>query len=175
MAITVLLGLGIFAVMPRFPGYQFQNMPVSSPSPGTEEQGFDGENQGISNPGYVSPGTENGENGSGGNGDGDQEGSPTSGPGQMNAEFYYGFNSVMNQNLRGSMEKKLLLRVRSQAPGFLRVMGFDRYTGEGWEQTKEEEVSTIKRPPWSYRFLLNPPPPPIPKKLFKPTPQLRIL
>jgi transglutaminase-like putative cysteine protease len=53
--------------------------------------------------------------------------------------FYYGFNSKMNQNLRGTLKPKVVLRVRSQAPGFWRVLAFDRYTGQGWEISRDDK------------------------------------
>ena len=45
------------------------------------------------------------------------------------------------------------MRVRSQAAGFWRVLGFDRYTGHGWEISREQ-TATVERPSWSYRFFL---------------------
>jgi transglutaminase-like putative cysteine protease len=60
----------------------------------------------------------------------------------------------MNQNLRGALKPKVVLRVRSQAPGFWRVLAFDRYTGQGWEISREKNVERINRPEWSYRFFL---------------------
>lgn len=150
--IVLILGLFIFAIMPRFPGYQLQNFPVSS---GIEqidekEQTFNENNQGISNPGYV----KEGEQGTGGQNQGN---SPTSGQGEMDETFYYGFNRTMNMNLRGEMEKKLVLRVRSQNPGFWRVLAFDRYNGQGWESSRPDDLKTINRPNWTYRFNIYPP------------------
>lgn len=153
-----LLGLGIFAVMPRFPGYQFSNLPVSVPQELTpEEQTFQEGETRISNPGYVRPGNESasgtGEgNGNGEPGEGEENGSPEVGQGLLDERFYYGFNSRINQNLRGEMKKELILRVRSQAPGFWKVMSFDHYTGQGWEVSREEKTLTLKRPRWTYRF-----------------------
>ncbi|PSB14204.1 transglutaminase, partial [filamentous cyanobacterium CCP2] len=41
-------------------------------------------------------------------------------------------------------------------PGFWRVLAFDRYTGQGWEisRNEEEEVQTLTRPRWTFRFSL---------------------
>jgi transglutaminase-like putative cysteine protease len=139
------LGLMIFALMPRFPGYQLQTFPVSAPG-NFADQNFDENRQGgIINPGYVREGSQgNGESGQGGSGD----------SGEMDDTFYYGFNSKMNQNLRGTLKPKVVLRVRSQAPGFWRVLAFDRYTGQGWEISRDEKVVRVDRPEWSYRFFL---------------------
>jgi len=49
------------------------------------------------------------------------------------------------------------MRVRSQAPGFWRVLAFDRYTGQGWEMSRENKVLRLQRPEWSYRFFLSMP------------------
>jgi len=148
--ITLVLGLGIFAIMPRFPGYQLRSFPVNSPS-GQENQGFDEQNRGIANPGYVREGEGSG------NGVGT---SPEKGPGEVDDTYYYGFNQTMNQNLRGEMKPKLVMRVRSQAPGYWRVLGFDRYTGQGWEISREDKQIDFKRFHWSYRFILAPMSPP---------------
>lgn len=150
LLITLVLGLGIFAVMPRFPGYQLRTFPVSGPK-GLENQGFDEQNRGIANPGYVREGE--------GSGSGVGT-SPEKGPGEVDDTYYYGFNQTINQNLRGEMKRKLVMRVRSQAPGYWRVLGFDRYTGQGWEISREDQQIDFKRFHWSYRFTLTPISPP---------------
>ncbi len=136
------LGLTIFAFLPRFPGYKLQTFPVSAPS--SFQPTGDGRN--ISNPGYVRSGkisqgsqakSKQGQN-----------------PGELDDTFYYGFNTQINQNLRGQMKPKVVMRVRSQAAGFWRVLAFDRYTGQGWEISRNEQTHTVTRPPWSYLFLL---------------------
>jgi transglutaminase-like putative cysteine protease len=144
--IIVGLGLAIFAVLPRFPGYQLRTFPVSSP---IEIKGsFTGRT--IINPGYVRKGNADNQ----GSGTGHNQ---TGQPGKIDNGFYYGFNSQINQNLRGEMKPKVVMRVRSQAEGFWRVLGFDRYTGKGWEVSRNEDVTTIRRSPWSYQIFLSPP------------------
>ncbi len=148
--LVVGLGLIIFAFLPRFPGYQLRTFPVSAP---IQIQGqFDGRS--IINPGYVRGGKDgkDGRNGVG-IGTSNQNGEP----GKLDNTFYYGFNSQINQNLRGEMKPKIVMRVRSQAEGFWRVLGFDRYTGKGWEISRNEQVETVKRPSWSYQIYLSPP------------------
>jgi transglutaminase-like putative cysteine protease len=145
LLVTVGLGLLIFALMPRFPGYQLQTFPVSAPGD-FADRGFDTNNRGIINPGYVREGEGEGEAGDGENG--------TTGPGQIDETYYYGFGSQINQNLRGALKPRTVMRVRSQAPGFWRVMAFDRYTGQGWEVSRDDDLLRIDRPPWSYRFFL---------------------
>ena len=150
LLIIIVLGLGIFLMMPRFPGYQLQTFPVSSPGD-FGEKNFNAQNRGIANPGYVREGATEIDDGSG------LGKSPLEGKGQVDSSFYYGFNSKMNQNLRGRMEKKMVMRVRSQAPGFWRVLAFDHYTGQGWEISRDEELANFKRSSWSYQFLFPTP------------------
>jgi transglutaminase-like putative cysteine protease len=140
------LGLAIFAVLPRFPGYQLRNFPVSSAI--QVKSNFTGRS--IINPGYVRQGNGNNQ----GSGTGQNQ---TGQPGKVDNNFYYGFNSQINQNLRGEMKPKVVMRVRSQAEGFWRVLGFDHYTGKGWEVSRNEDVATIRRSPWSYQIFLPPP------------------
>ncbi|RMF65277.1 MAG: DUF4129 domain-containing protein, partial [Cyanobacteria bacterium J069] len=66
------------------------------------------------------------------------------------------FNSRMNQNLRGTLKPKVVMRVRSQSAGFWRVMAFDRYTGQGWEVSRDEEddVQVLERSSWTFRQTL---------------------
>ncbi len=143
------LGLAIFAVLPRFPGYQLRSFPVSSNI--AVKGNFTGRR--IINPGYVREGNSNNQ-GNGNNNDGK---GGTGQPGKIDNNFYYGFNSQINQNLRGEMKPKVVMRVRSQAEGFWRVLAFDRYTGKGWEVSRNEDVTTIRRSPWTYQIFIPPP------------------
>ncbi|MDZ8242051.1 MAG: DUF3488 and DUF4129 domain-containing transglutaminase family protein [Nostoc sp. ChiQUE01a] len=144
--VIVGLGLAIFAVLPRLPGYQLRTFPVSSP---IDIKGSFTERT-IINPGYVRQGN--------GNNQGDGTGQNQNGqPGKVDNNFYYGFNSEINQNLRGEMKPKVVMRVRSQAEGFWRVLAFDRYTGKGWEVSRKKDVTTIRRSPWSYQIFIPPP------------------
>lgn len=136
------LGLTLFLLMPRFPGYQLRSFPVSSQI----DQNFE-DNQQIVNPGYVREGREGTSSGVSGNQGED-------GPGEMDTEFYYGFSTRINQNLRGELKPKVVMRVRSQAEGFWRVMAFDQYRGQGWAISRNDATRTIQRPRWSYRFFL---------------------
>jgi transglutaminase-like putative cysteine protease len=146
--VVVGLGLIIFAILPRFPGYQLRMFPVSSAI--HIKGNFTGIN--IINPGYV----RQGKNQNQGNGTGtktDQAGKS----GRVDDTFYYGFNSQIDQNLRGAMRPKVVMRVRSQAEGFWRVLAFDRYTGKGWEISRRQQVKLKVRSPWSYQIFLNTP------------------
>lgn len=140
------LGLAVFLFLPRLPGYQIRNFPVSNPIEYNQE--FDGRT--ITNPGYVRGGE---QDGTGPQGDNWQ-----TGPGELDPQFYYGFNTRINQNLRGQMIPQVVMRVRSQAEGFWRVLAFDRYTGQGWEISRngEDDIEQVERSFWSYRFLIPP-------------------
>ncbi|MFP4338252.1 MAG: DUF3488 and DUF4129 domain-containing transglutaminase family protein [Halothece sp.] len=151
-AIVLSLGLVIFVLMPRFPSYQIQNFPVGG-AESLEDEGFDHSDRDISNSGYV----QEGESENDGEGSGDGEGSPVEGRGEMSQDFYYGFSNQINQNLRGELNPRVVMRLRSQADGWIKVLAFDHYTGEGWKIEKEDPKRDISRPSWSYRFRLSPP------------------
>jgi transglutaminase-like putative cysteine protease len=142
---VLVLGLGLFAIMPRLPGYQLQTFPVSAPI----QRDFNDSTE-IINPGYVRTGDASRGSGTGRSSRQGQEG----GPGVMDEEFYYGFNQRINQNLRGQMKPKVVMRVRSQAEGFWRVLAFDRYLGQGWEISRNQAAKTVERSSWSYQFFL---------------------
>ena len=146
--LLIILGLGltIFAFLPRFPGSQQVIFPVNSPVE-LDNQSFDPERRGIFSPNVQAP-ADGGENASGV--------SQEQGEGTTEAFFYYGFQSKIDQakaNM-GQLEPKAIMRVRSQAPGFWRVLAFDRYTGRGWEISRDENLTNVERPSWNYRFFL---------------------
>jgi protein-glutamine gamma-glutamyltransferase len=149
LAVVLAIGLAIFAIMPRFAGYQ-GSLPVSAPMK-YEGKKFDG--KGIVNPGYQKKGkagTGKGAPQIDGQGGGDVQGEEL-----LDENFYYGFNSQINQNLRGMMKPKLVMRVRAQAPGFWRALAFDRYTGQGWEISRNSQTQKVRRPEWDYKFTLG--------------------
>ena len=150
LGVVLAIGMIIFAIMPRFPGYQ-GSLPVSAPMK-YEESKFDG--KGITNPGYQKQGKGKG-NGKGapqidGKGGGDGEKSD----GVLDESFYYGFNAQINQNLRGAMKPKMVMRVRAQAPGFWRALAFDRYTGQGWEISRNDKTEKVRRSGWAGKFMI---------------------
>ncbi|MBE9115827.1 DUF3488 domain-containing protein [Lusitaniella coriacea LEGE 07157] len=149
LAVILALGLTIFALMPRFPGYQQFTFPVTGAAE-LENTTFNAQNRGIFNPG-VRSGAEGEDAGNNGE-DGEREGEGGEG-------LYYGFQSQIDQTTSGGADKplkpKVVLRVRSQAPGFWRVLAFDRYTGKGWDISRDEQLITVERPSWSYRFFLS--------------------
>ncbi|MDY7015841.1 MAG: DUF4129 domain-containing transglutaminase family protein, partial [Cyanobacteriota bacterium] len=149
LLLSLALGLTIFALMPRFPGYQQFTFPVSGAAE-LENARFSPENRGIFNPGVREGegGAENAENGSG----------ELDGEGEGDGDIYYGFRSQIDQGASsqmGGLTQKVVFRVRSQAPGFWRVLGFDRYTGRGWEISRDDQLIDVRRPSWSYQFYLS--------------------
>lgn len=140
------LGLGIFAIMPRFPSYQLQTFPVNAPNNMQKDKSFrdfNGNDRSVK----VPPGYKQGKGTKGNNSD-DETG--------QDDTFYYGFDSKVNQNRKGQpLKPKVLMRVRSQSEGFWRVVALDKYTGQGWEISRENQVTTINRPWWTYRFFLS--------------------
>jgi len=142
--IIISLGLFIFAIMPRYPSYQIQSFPVSAPE-GFENRDFQGGDRSIVNPGYNPDGTLRGDimgDGQGGTG--------------VDDSGYYGFNTTINQNTNNLItERKILFRIRSQAPGFWRVLSFDRYTGQGWDISREEQTIDVNRNFWNYQFNIS--------------------
>ncbi len=140
------LGLLVFALTPRLPGYQFRTFPVSGDV--QMEDRFDARQ--VINPGYPNSGQglKPNEQAASGNIAGVGEG--------FNSRFYYGFNQEMDQNLRGTLEPEVVMRVRSQSEGFWRMMAFDYYTGQGWKVSRNEDSRILRRSPWSYRFIVPP-------------------
>lgn len=152
LLIIVSLGLVVFACLPRLPGYQLRTFPVSPP---VEFQGkFDTSR--ILNPGYARAGrnTPEEEEGVGGDTTLNNNEGQARGPGKLDETYYYGFSSQINQNLRGQIKPQVVMRVRSQAEGFWRVLAFDRYTGQGWEISRNDQAETVERSRWSYQFFL---------------------
>lgn len=147
LLITIMLGLLLFSLMPRYESYQLQTFPVSAPD-ALKNKKFSGGERGIVNPGYRKDGTKDnlmGENGDGKNGQGDDN-------------SYYGFNTTINQtNTNKITKKQIVMRIRSQAPGFWRALAFDQYTGVGWTISREMQTIDLPRHYWSYRFELPQP------------------
>ena len=152
LATVLAIGLVVFAIMPRFPGYQ-GSLPVSAPIK-YEQKKFDG--KGITNPGYQRKGKAGSGKAApqidGGKGGEDKD---EKDDGKLDDNFYYGFNSQINQNLRGVMKPKVVMRVRSQAPGFWRALAFDRYTGQGWEISRNDKTRKVFRSDWDYKFTIG--------------------
>ncbi|MBL1210265.1 DUF3488 and DUF4129 domain-containing transglutaminase family protein [Geminocystis sp. GBBB08] len=146
--IVMILGLSLFAIMPRYPGYKLQSFPMNAPDGLQKKFTPEERGRGIVSPGYNRDGSRQG------NGDSIGDG----GSGDNLDSSYYGFNTTINQNLQGNiLQKKIVLRIRSQAPGFWRVLAFDHYNGQGWEISREDQTIDINRNRWNYQFSLDVP------------------
>lgn len=160
LAIILVLGLTIFAFLPRLPGFQLRNFPVSInlsvqrdiPRGGilnrqqTKQQQAGNNGTGGTNGGT---GGDNGENN-------DLEALPPL--------FAPEIDTTSAGATKNSKRKpELVMRVRSQAELFWRVMAYDEFTGKGWRISRNDpkQIRTIKRNPLNYEFFL-----PIPTYAF---------
>jgi transglutaminase-like putative cysteine protease len=58
--------------------------------------------------------------------------------GKFNPNSYFGFNPYLDLSLRGKLSNKIVMKVKSQEPGYWRGMAFDKYTGDGWTITRQK-------------------------------------
>ncbi|TYQ23967.1 DUF3488 and DUF4129 domain-containing transglutaminase family protein [Pseudanabaena sp. UWO310] len=152
LAIVLVLGLTIFAFLPRLPGFQLRNFPVSVnlsvqrqiPKGGIlsrqqqQQQGKNGNGNG------------NGGTGTGGTSNGDSDTLPP-----LFAPEIETASSDAKQ-LNKKRKPELMMRVRSQAELFWRVMAYDQFTGKGWRISRNDpqQIRTVKRNPLNYEFSL---------------------
>ncbi|MBN2169257.1 MAG: DUF4129 domain-containing protein [Actinobacteria bacterium] len=117
MVALVPLTFGVFIFLPRLPGFSNNYLPVSRG--GIDSSEFRGL---IKNPGY--------------------EQFPDdfpSEPLQFDPDAYYGFNRFMDLRVRGVPSDKIVMKVRSDIPAYWRATAFDKFLGNGWENTIGEE------------------------------------
>ena len=115
------LALAFFLFLPRLPSFIGNYLPMTSlRNPGGAFEGL------IRNPDY--PRT--------------PEGFPSS-PRPFNPESYQGFNRFLDLRVRGVPSDTVVMKVRSAEAAYWRATAFDRFLGNGWENTDEtpEEVS----------------------------------
>jgi transglutaminase-like putative cysteine protease len=159
LAIVLVLGLTIFAFLPRLPGFQLRNFPVSV-NLSVQRQLPRGE---ILTRQQQNQQNRAGTNGVGGTGDGNGNGKDQQDtlPPLFAPEIDTASSSAKKQNDKRKPE--LVMRVRSQAELFWRVMAYDEFTGKGWRISRNDpkEIRTIKRNPINYEFFL-----PIPTHAF---------
>jgi len=153
LAIVLVLGLTIFAFLPRLPGFQLRNFPVSV-NLSVQRQLPRGEiltrqQQNEQQNGANGTGT-NGTGGTGG--DGEQQILPPLFAPEINTASSGGRQSVQR-------EPELVMRVRSQAELFWRVMAYDEFTGTGWRISRNDpnQIRTLRRSPLNYEFFVPSP------------------
>jgi transglutaminase-like putative cysteine protease len=154
LAMVLVLGLTIFALLPRMSGFQLRNFPVSV-NLNVQRQTAQG---GIITRSPTANGNSN-TIGADGTATGDGSGQVAeSGEGELPPLF--GTEIDATTNGKQDIKPALVMRVRSQAQLFWRVMAYDEFTGRGWRISRNapEQIRTIKRPSWSLEFYLPPDP-----------------
>ncbi len=158
LAIVLVLGLTIFAFLPRLPGFQLRNFPVSV------DLAVDRQ---IPRGGILSRSQQNQQqqnqqqNGNiiGTNGMGNTDGNNPldSLPPLFAPEID---TASTGKQISAERQPELMMRVRSQAELFWRVMSYDEFTGKGWRISRNnpEQIRTIRRNPFNYEFFLPFPP-----------------
>ena len=120
----------IFAFMPRYQGLTVRTMPMSWDLQFSLSRVSEGE-------------IVNGASSQGG----DQSGKPR----RMNGDAYFGFDSEVNLNTRGTLSDKLVLKVRTSDWQYHRAVAFSDYTGGGWRSgLSEPEPVKVRRPPFYF-------------------------
>jgi len=115
----------MFMLLPRLPGFNSYYLPMSkgggiptSCSPL------------IQNPGYK-----------------DTSKFPTD-PLPYSADGYYGFNNFLDLRVRGIPPDQTVMKVRSNKPEYWRATAFDKFLGNGWENSEKErqDISSSNLP-----------------------------
>ncbi|WP_434684646.1 transglutaminase TgpA family protein [Pseudanabaena minima] len=152
LAIVLVLGLTIFAFLPRLPGFQLRNFPVSvnlsvqRDVPRGDILTRQQQNQQQSGNG-TSP---NGTGGTGNNNDLET----------LPPLFAPEIDTVSGSQQSKQRQPELVMRVRSQAELFWRVMAYDEFTGKGWRISRNDpkQIRTVRRNPFTYEFFVAQPP-----------------
>jgi transglutaminase-like putative cysteine protease len=113
-AAVVLAAAAVFIVVPRGEGLRVRWMPVSPRLPWSARL-----HTRVVNPAYP--------------------GSDQAGPDReavFNPQGYVGFSTFVDLRLRGVLDDRLVLRVRSTHPALWRGLAFDTYTGQGWRMSE---------------------------------------
>lgn len=148
--VAIALGIVIFLAMPRLPGFQIQMLPVS----GSIALPDDFDSSQVFNPGLAKGNLLD----SGDLSDAQLDELLQSGDGEATIDTYFGFSNRLDLGLVGrvQIEPRTVMRVRSQAPSFWRMVAFDRYTGTEWQISRRNEAMQIESNA-SSRFRLRPP------------------
>ncbi|MCA6511033.1 MAG: DUF3488 domain-containing protein [Pseudanabaena sp. M109S1SP2A07QC] len=153
LAIVLVLGLTIFAFLPRLPGFQLRNFPVSVNLSVQRELP-----RGDILTRQQQQQQQSGTNGTGTGGTG------TSGNNQEETTlpplFAPEIDTVSGAKQNNQRKPELVMRVRSQAELFWRVMAYDEFTGKGWRISRNDpsQLRTVRRNPLNYEFFVATPP-----------------
>ncbi|MCS6959050.1 MAG: transglutaminaseTgpA domain-containing protein [Pseudanabaenaceae cyanobacterium SKYGB_i_bin29] len=147
LGLVLLLGLVVFFLLPRLPGYQVRTFPVSDQI--VQRQAPPGR---IIQPQIQQEMQGDGESSGGGGGEG--TGEAGSGRGRVRRGLPPLFGEELDATRGVLVRPELVMRVRSQAELFWRVLAYDFYTGTGWKISRsgQEYVQKIKRDALGYRF-----------------------
>ncbi len=145
VGLVMVVGLVVFFLLPRFQGYQVRTFPVSTDivtrqaPPGRIIQPQTANGAGDGSGGILE--------GGGGNQLGGGRGIAREGLPPLFAEEFNATRSV-------PLKPELVMRVRSQAELFWRVLSYDFYTGKGWKISRsgEGDIQKIERSPLNYKF-----------------------
>jgi protein-glutamine gamma-glutamyltransferase len=142
VAVTV-LGLSIFALLPRLPGFQLRNFPVSG-NVTIQRQ--------IPAGGIVTPGRsrQQGQGGGAGNNN-DGTGGDSATESTVLPPL---FGTEIDETKNVTLKPELVMRVRSQAELFWRVLSYDEYTGRGWRISRNDrsQIRTLRRQVFNYEY-----------------------
>ena len=124
--VVIPITLVLFMAMPRIPGFSSNFLPVSSMFKLSGP--FD---TSLRNPGYM-----------------DFPDSFPSTPLPFNSNYYYGFNRFLDLRTRGVPSDRIVMKVRSTEPEYWRAMAFDRFLGNGWEDTEKsyQDIESTQLP-----------------------------
>jgi transglutaminase-like putative cysteine protease len=109
------IALFMFMLLPRLPGFKSYYLPMSRS--GGMPTAF---SPLIKNPGYKDTSTF------------------PSDPLPFSPDAYYGFNSFLDLRVRGIPADKTVMKVRSNKPEYWRATAFDKFLGNGWENTEKD-------------------------------------
>lgn len=114
--VMIPITLALFIVLPRIPAFNSYFLPVSflKKTPGS----FEGL---IRNPGYKN-----------------MPDSFPSSPMPFNPRLYHGLNRFLDLRVRGVPEDVIVMKVRSARPAYWRATAFDKFLGNGWENTEKD-------------------------------------
>jgi len=141
LAASLALGGAIFALLPRFPGYQLRAFPVSANIPLPKDLSQRIQNRGF--PAELAKGSQ-------------RKGSKDAQGGLALPTAYFGFNEQIGFDVQGVLEPALMLRVRAQGASFWRMMAFDEYTGTSWRVKRNTTVNVYRQPPFGVIYLPTP-------------------
>ncbi|AFY73786.1 transglutaminase-like enzyme, predicted cysteine protease [Synechococcus sp. PCC 7502] len=164
LGLVLVMGLLIFILLPRLPGFQLRNFPVSAnlnvqrqiPAGGIITRNQKNSQSNQTNGGNTGNGTSTDPNGTGTGGKNEVPLLPPL--------FAPEIDLASTQFLKLQLKPELVMRVRSQAELFWRVMAYDDYTGKGWKISRNQkpQIQTLRRSPFNYEFFI----PPLPTASF---------